>query len=56
MSARRIAYSMTTLDYHGLRIEETETWNPAELEAAARQRDSKFPEKVIALLPGPKDW
>jgi len=56
MPARRIAYSMTTLDYHGLRIEEKKTWNPAGLEAAARKCDTTFPEKITALLPGPKDW
>jgi hypothetical protein len=48
--------SMTTLDYHKLRTEEKKTWNPAELEAAARTRDVTFPVKVAALLPGPKDW
>jgi len=48
--------AMTTLDYHGLRIEEKKAWNPAALEASARKRDATFPEKVAALLPGPKEW
>jgi hypothetical protein len=47
---------MTNLDYHRVRAEETKTWDAAELEAAARTRDVTFPEKVAALLPGPKDW
>ena len=47
---------MTNLDYHRVRAEEKQAWNPAELEAAARKRDTTFPEKVAALLPGPKDW
>jgi hypothetical protein len=47
---------VTNLDYHRVRSEETKTWNPAELEAAARKRDATFPKKVAALLPGPKDW
>jgi hypothetical protein len=47
---------MTTLDYHGLRIDEEKTWNRAGLEAAARTRHTTFPEKVAELLPGPRDW
>src|SRR5579859_667067 len=47
---------MTNLDYHRLRNEEEKTWNPADLEAAARKRDATFPEKVAALLPGSRDW
>jgi len=47
---------MTNLDYHKLRIEEKKTWNPPELEAAARKRDAAFPEKVAERLPAPKDW
>src|SRR5258708_15550384 len=47
---------MTNLDYHRVRSEETKTWSPAELEAAARKRDATFPVKVAALLPGPQDW
>jgi len=47
---------MTNLDYHKLRIEEKKTWNPAELEAAARERDATFPKKVAERLPAPKDW
>ncbi len=47
---------MTNLDYHRVRSEERKTWNAAGLEAAARKRDAAFPEKVAALLPGPRDW
>ena len=47
---------MTTLDYHKLRIQEKKTWNPVQLEAAARKRDSTFPEKITGRLPGPRDW